>query len=161
AQGPIGNLPEGPAVRILTSLVFCLVPLGRLREARAYAEQAIENARAIGRVAVLTNALTAQATVLLELGELRAAIAVFEQSIALHETWRKTDDLPSALARLGTAQALQGRFDTSVPLMERAVELEGADGQGARNRLYELAAVYAMTGRFRDAAALCRRVREL
>jgi len=161
AQVPVGNLPEGPAVRILTSLVFCLVPLGRLREARAYAEKAIESARVIGRVAVLTNALAAQATVLLELGELRAAIAVFEQSIALHETWRIADGLPGALAGLGTAQALQGRFDTSVPLMERAVELEGAAGQSARNRLYELAAVYAMTGRFRDAAALCRRVREL
>jgi class 3 adenylate cyclase/tetratricopeptide (TPR) repeat protein len=103
-------------------LADVLSQLGRFDEAIEHADAAVRIAEAADHPLTLFTGMLYLGLAHLRRGDLPRATQVLERSHDLCRTWQFVDRTPDAAATLGTAYALAGRADESLPLVAGAVE---------------------------------------
>ncbi|NJP95388.1 CHAT domain-containing protein [Nonomuraea sp. FMUSA5-5] len=119
-----------PLVQSLALLGAALTDLGRCEEAARAYEEGLALVEAPVWRALRVPLLSGRADLHLKLGELNEAAARFRKAIALGEELGPRTGLAPAYAGLSLVHELRGEPATAIPLAERALELERANGHG-------------------------------
>ncbi|MGN9843341.1 tetratricopeptide repeat protein [Nonomuraea sp. H19] len=123
-----GSVLPVQLVHALSELGRALAGQARWREAaRAYDEGLALTASPIWR-ALRAPLLSGRAGLHLKLGELDEAAAAFREALAINEELGGRDELGSDHADLGLVHLLRGERDRARPLLERALDIERANG---------------------------------
>jgi tetratricopeptide (TPR) repeat protein len=131
---------------------------GRLAQARALWEEALELYRAIGDVAGIGRCVAELGGVATAEGDLEAAAAAYRESVALFEQIGNRQRAAVALANLAAIAELAGDHETSSAYGERAVAEQRALGDldGLAISLHNLARARFKLGATADARELLR-----
>ncbi len=152
-----------PAVIARAGLAVCLAELGQFEEAIGFGEEAVQLAETLEHPPTLAHACLFLGGARLRRGDLAAAIPPLERSLALGRAHELPVLFPGTATWLGYAQALTGRVDDGLALLEEAAEQATARGRtGAQShRDACLGEAYLLVGRPADAERLARRSVEL
>ncbi len=143
--------------RILNDLSYLRYLRGDFDGMVAFAQQALDVAKAAGLSSEIAAALFNRATALRNTGHYRQAIELYERAAAIYEELDDRVRLADCLNRLGGALIFTGAYAQARSAMQRALDIcrQLDNVQGVSYALINLAAVYYYQGQLvpaRDAA---------
>ncbi|MFL6075859.1 MAG: AfsR/SARP family transcriptional regulator [Mycobacteriales bacterium] len=151
---PLADRPRGHGMGMeQANVASYLHDMGRLEEARRYADESLEAARRLGARTIETNALEVLAEIQADSGDLDLARATAEsaRAVAVDAGHRWMEEL--ATRTLGEICRRLGDLDTAESCFRRVIRLSRASGNGytEANALVGLALTCQATGRVAEA----------